>query len=84
MSTVLNIERFIIPNDIVVSLTKIYTWIGKNKDLREIVKSDYQKIVDQTIERDTFFLSQILELDVTDARTRLIITKNSTPRNIPH
>lgn len=81
MSTVLNIERFIIPNDIVVSLTKIYTWIGKNKDLREIVKSDYQKIVDQTIERDTFFLSQILELDVTDARTRLIITKNSTPRN---
>lgn len=81
MSTVLNIDRLIIPNDIVVSLSKIYTWIGKNGNFKEVVKNDYNKIVDQTIERDTFFLSQILKLDITDARTRLIIQKNSTPRN---
>jgi len=81
MSIVLNIDKLIIPNDIVVSLSKIYTWIGKNQILRETVKNDYQKIVDQTIERDTFFLAQILKIDVTDTRMRLIIQKNSAPRN---
>lgn len=81
MSTVLNIDRFIIPNDIIVSLSNIYKWIGQNKFFKDAVKNDLDKIIDQTIERDTFFLSQILELDITDSRTRLIITKNSTPRN---
>lgn len=81
MSTVLNIDRFIIPNDIIVSLSNIYKWIGQNKIFKDSVKNDIDKIIDQTVERDTFFLSQMLELEITDSRTRLIITKNSTPRN---
>jgi hypothetical protein len=81
MSTVLNIDRFIIPNDVIVSIANIYKWIGQNKFFKDIVKNDLDKIVDQTVERDAFFLAQILELDISDSRTRLIIIKNSTPRN---
>ncbi len=81
MSTVLNIDRLIFPHDLIVSVSDIYKWIGQNKFFKDTVKGDFDKIVDQTVERDAFFLSLILKLDLTDTRTRLIITKNSTPRN---
>ncbi len=81
MSCVLNINRFLIPNDVIVSLTKIYQYIGLNESLRQGVGNDLNCIVEQTVERDAFFLSQILNLDLSDTRTRLIITKDSTPRN---
>ncbi|MDD3106985.1 MAG: hypothetical protein PHP65_04195 [Bacilli bacterium] len=80
MSSILNINRFIIPNDVIVTLTKIYHWIGQNQNFLEVVKSDMNRIVEQTVERDSYFLSRILELEISDARTRLIITKNSTAR----
>ncbi|MDD3999693.1 MAG: hypothetical protein PHX62_02200 [Bacilli bacterium] len=81
MSTVLNIERFIIPSDVIVSLTNIYRWIGKNSFFTDAVKGDLERIIEATVERDAFFLSQIIKLNLTDSRSRLIITKNSTPRS---
>ncbi len=80
MSTVLNIDRFIIPSDVIVSLTNIYRWIGKNSFFTDTVKSDLNRIVEATVERDSFFLFQIMKLNITDSRARLIITKNSAPR----
>lgn len=80
MSCILNINRFIIPNDVIVILTKLYKLVGKNENLTDIVKSDIDRIVEQTVERDSYFLSRILNLEISDARTRLIITKNSSPR----
>jgi hypothetical protein len=80
MSTVLNINRFIIPNDVVVSLSTVYRWIGKNGFFEETVKTDLNRIVQATVERDAYFLLKILDLNVTDSRARLIITKNSNPR----
>lgn len=81
MSCVLNINRFIIPNDVIVSLTEIYKYIGENEQLRKDVGNDINCIVSQTVERDAYFLSRILRLDMSDTRVRLIITKNSSPRN---
>lgn len=81
MSSVLNIQRFIIPNDVIVSLTHIYKWIGQNDNFNEVLKSDIDRVIEQTVERDCYFLSRLLNLDITDARARLIITKNSNPRN---
>lgn len=81
MSCVLNINRFIIPNDVIVSLTEIYKYIGENELLQRDVGNDINCIVEQTVERDAYFLSRILKLDMSDTRVRLIITKNSSPRN---
>lgn len=80
MSSMNNIDRFIIPNDIIVSLCKIYEHIGKNEIYSDTLNSDIERIVSQTVERDTFFLALILKLDLTDARMRLIITKDSAFR----
>ena len=81
MSCVLNINRFLIPNDVIVSLTEIYRYIGGNEELRNGVGNDINCIIEQTVERDAYFLSRILKLDISESRVRLIITKNSTPRN---
>lgn len=80
MSSIANIDRFIIPNDIIVSLTKIYEHIGKNEIYSDVLNSDIDRVIAQTVERDTFFLALILKLDLTDARMRLIITKDSSFR----
>lgn len=80
MSCVNNIERLIIPNDIIVQLTKIYKYIGMNNYFQKVFESDIDIVIEQTVERDAFFLAQILNLQLTDARMRLIITKDSAPR----
>lgn len=81
MSCVENINRYIVPNDIITLLTKLYKYIGKNEIYEDIVKSHINKVVEQTIQRDAFFLGKIINLSLTDTRLRLIITKNSAPRN---
>lgn len=81
MSCLLNIDHYTIPNDIVVSLTKIYKYIGKNDYYLNTVGNDINRVIDQTVEKDTYFLSKILNLDISEARTKLIINKDSSPRN---
>lgn len=81
MSCVLNINRFIIPNDVIVDLSDIYQYIGENTEVKNIVISDINTILDQTVEKDAFYLSKILGLGISEARTRLILNKNSSPRN---
>ncbi len=81
MSCVLNINRFLIPNDVIVDLSDIYQYIGENTEVRNTASSDLNTIIDQTVEKDAYYLSKILGLDISDARTRLILNKNSNPRN---
>lgn len=81
MSCIENINRYIVPNDVIKSLMNVYKYIGKNEIYSDVTKSNISKIVEQTIQRDAFFLGKILNLDLTDTRLRLIITKNSQPRN---
>lgn len=81
MSCIENINKFIVPNDLVFTLMNVYKYIGKNDLYRKVASNDMHRIVSQTIERDAFFLSKLIELDISDARLRLIITKNSEARN---
>ena len=81
MSCILNIDRFTLPNDIVVLLTKIYKYVGKNEYYENVIGSNKNRVVEQTVEKDSYFLSKILKLNLTEARTKLIINKDSIPRN---
>lgn len=80
MSTISNIERLIIPSSDIFNLTTLYKWIGQNEVFKQIARNDMKVVMMQTVERDTFFLSLILNLDISDNRARLIITKDSLPR----
>ena len=81
MNCISKLDHYIIPNDIVVTLSKIYRFIGNNEFYINTLGSDLNKVIDNTVERDAYYLSKILNLDVSEARAKLIIEKNSTPRN---
>ncbi len=81
MSCIKNINRFLIPNDVIVTLSQIYRYIGNSKQYAEEVGSDRERVIEQTVERDAYFLGVLLKLDISDVRSRLIITKDSSPRN---
>ena len=81
MSCIENVNRYIMPNDIITSLTKVYKYIGKNEIYSDVTKGSINKILDQTLQHDAYFLSKILSTTLTDARLKLIISKNSAPKN---
>lgn len=75
-----NIEHLVIPHSLVKKIAKLYTFLGKNKNFEEVVAQDLDKVISQTIERDCYYLSLLLDLKITDNRLRLITLKDSKPR----
>jgi hypothetical protein len=75
-----NIDHLVIPHSLGKKITKLYTYIGKNQTFEEVVDSDLDKVIGQTIERDCYYLSLLLDLKITDNRLRLITLKDSKPR----
>lgn len=76
-----NLKQYILPSDLLLDMLNIYKLIGKNSIYEESLKKNINSIENATLERDVYFLSLLLNINVTDNRLRLIITKNSTPRN---
>lgn len=75
-----NMKRISYPSDLVMDLTKLYRFKGKDFYYEDIFKTDMQTIIKDTIEKDTFFAAKVLNLQITENRSRLIIQKNSTPK----
>ena len=69
MSCIQNINRFLIPNDVTVILANIYKNIGKNGVFEEIVGNDKERVIEQTVKRDAYFLSSIIKLNISDLHT---------------
>jgi hypothetical protein len=81
MSCVKNINRIIVPNDLVIPMVNLYRYVGKNELYKQNFSEHINLVIAQTIEHDTYFLGKMLKLNITDPRMRLIITKDSNPRN---
>lgn len=75
-----NIQRISYPADLVMDLTKLYRFKGKDFFYEDIFKNEMNTIVKDTIERDTFFAARVLNLNISENRLRLIIRKNGIPR----
>ena len=75
-----NIKRISYPADLVMDLTRLYRFKGKDFYYEDIFKNEMQTIVKDTIERDTFFAARLLNLNITENRLRLIIRKNGVPK----
>ena len=80
MSNFSNLNQYILPTDILMDMLNTYKYLGCNKIYKEKLSNNYDVILGQTLERDTYFLALIMGIDITDTRMRLLITKNSTPR----
>ena len=80
MNCLSKLDHYIIPNDIVVMLSKVYRFIGNNDFYINSLGNDLNKVIESTVNKDAYYLSKILKLDISEARTKLIIEKNSNPR----
>ena len=80
MKALQNIKRINYRNEDVMELTKLYQYKGKEFYYHNILKADRQYIAKQTIAKDTFFITKLLNLNITENRLRLLINKNSQPK----
>lgn len=80
MKCLSKIDHVAIPNDIVVSLSKIYRHIGNNDYYIKSLGNDINKVIEHTVEKDAYYLAKILKLELSESRMRLIVTKDSSPR----
>ncbi len=80
MSCLNNIDRLQISNETMMKLLSLYEYKGKDYYFENILKGSLSQIIKQTIERDTFYLGKIMNLNITNNRFKLIIKKESTPK----
>lgn len=80
MKALKNIKRINYRNEEVMKLTKLYQYKGKEFYYHNILKADSAYIAKQTIAKDCFFITKLLNLNITENRLRLLISKNSQPK----
>jgi len=76
-----NINRFKIPNDIIINYIDLYKSIGKNHYNHDALISDYTVMVRQTICNDVYYFSKIFDLQVSESRLKSLIYKEILPKN---
>jgi hypothetical protein len=60
-----NIERINYPSDLVMELTKLYRFKGKDFYYEDALKTRLGSIIKITIEKDTFYAAKLLNLNIT-------------------
>ena len=75
-----NIERIAYPADLVMDLTKLYCFKGKDFFYEDIFRNDMTTIKKDTVEKETIYAAKVLKLNVSENRARLIVRKNGTPK----
>lgn len=76
-----NLSRTRLPNDVIMDYIKVYKSIGINQHNHEVLESDYDVIVRQTVRNDTYYFAKMFQIKVTDARFKSLIFKDVKPKN---
>lgn len=75
-----NIHKNRIPNDIIMLYLTLYRFIGRNREMLKTVEHDYQTLRKDTIRRDSYFLSKIYGLKISEARIKALLIKDVHPK----
>lgn len=76
-----NLERQTFSNRIMMPLLELYEYRGKDYYFDNTLHQASDKIIKQTIERDSFYFSLFMNLDINKNRQKLILKKDSEARN---
>lgn len=68
-------------NETVIELMKLYQFKGKDFYYEDVMQNDLDRVTKDVIERESFYFSKQLSLNITESRTRLILRKNAVPKN---
>lgn len=75
------LTHYSIPSDVLMDMLKTYRLLGMNNEYKKKLDDKIDYLVSDVIEKDTFFISKMLNLEISDNRLRLLITKNAVPKN---
>lgn len=75
-----NLNRINYPADLVYNLTKLYAYKGKDFYYENVLKSEMDGRIKNTIEKDTIYAAKLLNLTVSDNRIKLIVKNDSEPK----
>ncbi|MFA5692247.1 MAG: hypothetical protein WC907_01410 [Acholeplasmataceae bacterium] len=81
MKALSNLKRLQVSSDYLISLIKVYENKGKEFYYDKLFKTDEEVLKVKTSEENTFYLGKILNLELTDARLRLLSRRNNKPKN---
>ncbi len=80
MSSLKNLQRVTYTNEMVMTLIKLYQFHGKEFYYENVLKSDANAFTREVILRDTFFLTKLFNLDVTEHRLKQVVKNDNLPR----
>jgi hypothetical protein len=81
MKCLSNLDRINYPSDLVMDLTKLYRFKGKDFYYEDVLKANLNGMINKTVEKDTFYASKLLNLDIKETRIKLLLRKDSQPKN---
>lgn len=80
MKSLQNLNRVTYTNETIMTLIELYKFHGKEFHFKDLLKTDAEYYQRNTIEKDSFCLAEFFNLNVSENRMRLIISKNSEPK----
>ena len=75
------LNHYSIPSDVLMDMLDTYRLLGMNNEYLKKIGDRESYMFKETIEKDTYYACRLLNIDVSDNRLRLLITKNSVPKN---
>lgn len=75
------LNHYSIPSDVLMDMLEVYKLLGKNSEFETLIGERSEYLFNETIEKDTFYACKLLNINLSDNRLRLLITKNSKPKN---
>lgn len=75
------LTHYSIPSDVLMEMLKTYRLLGMNNEYKKKINDKIDYITSDVIEKDTFFITRMLNLDISDNRLRLLITKEAVPKS---
>ena len=74
------LNQYSIPSDVLKNMLSLYKLIGMNGQYEEKLNDKKTFLENDVIEKDTFFACRLLNINLSDQRLRLLITKDSKPQ----
>lgn len=74
------LKQYVIPSDVLKEMLRTYQLIGRGDVYKDILEAKEEQLKKRAVELDAFLLADFLNLNLTENRMRLILTKDSTPR----
>lgn len=81
MKSLENIDRTSLSTDLIMDVLKLYQFKGKDFYYTEALKNRSTQMTNYTVERDSFYLEKLLDLDISDYRLKMLIKKHAEAKN---